>query len=51
MKALIDEQLYCLPEESHHELDNEGCKCDLCQKVAIKETHTFIPARVEDLES
>ena len=34
-----------------HEIDNEGCKCHLCQKIIIKEIHTIKHAVVEDHES
>jgi hypothetical protein len=34
-----------------HQIDNEGCKCDLCQKIAIKEMKVIKTIHIEDRES
>jgi hypothetical protein len=31
-----------------HQIDNEGCKCDLCQKIAIKEMNVIKTYHIED---
>lgn len=34
-----------------HQIDNEGCKCDLCQKIVIKEMNVIKTHVIEDKES
>ena len=39
------------PNKIVHELNNEGCRCDLCQKVVIKENKIIHNYSIVDQES
>jgi hypothetical protein len=34
-----------------HELDNEGCKCNLCQKIVLNEMKVVKKTEFRDIES